>query len=223
MQRHMLRLTLVLGVLITILGNTGVFAVFIDQASGGVNSVDSGVRPSAADLDIATATEPNGAMACGTFSDDTTTAQFTIAGIQPGSGPRITPICLRNNGASSLAVRVGTSSTLRDVDTLCTGDEAAAGDLSCGDDAVGELSDVLLVTVSHVACSNVTTILSSSSGTLADMPGLLIPVGDSSVAPATTICVRLLLEYDRNATATQIQVAQSDLATWQFVFEGAAS
>ena len=41
MQRHMLRLTLILGVMVTLLSGTGVFAVFTDQASGGTNTVNS--------------------------------------------------------------------------------------------------------------------------------------------------------------------------------------
>lgn len=221
MQRQMLRLTLILGVLVTMLGSTGVFAVFSDTARGGANSVDSGVRPSAANLMIATATESTG-VTCGTFADNLTTAQFTATGLQPNSAPLTSAMCLRNSGAGALSIRVGATGTIRNADTACTGDEAAAGDATCGNGGVGELSPLLDLDVVEISCANSSTIATHSSG-LDGLQDAQLPVRDSVVAAGAQICVRFVLTYDRQASESEIQIAQSDLVTWTFTFEGTAS
>ena len=49
MGRHTLRITIVLGMLVTLLGGTGIFATFTDRATGGQATVSSGARPKAAE------------------------------------------------------------------------------------------------------------------------------------------------------------------------------
>jgi predicted ribosomally synthesized peptide with SipW-like signal peptide len=96
MGRHSLRIIMVLGALVTLVGGTGIFAVFTDRATGGDNTVTSGTRPKSADLRIEPAVLD---AATGTFNcdgdldgllwqnDDTTTAQYTVADVQPGNSP----------------------------------------------------------------------------------------------------------------------------------------
>jgi predicted ribosomally synthesized peptide with SipW-like signal peptide len=221
MQRHMLRLTLVLGVLVTILGGTGVFATFSDRASGGSNSVTSGARPSAADIQIATATVANGATTCGTFADNTLTPQFTVTNLQPTSAATTSNVCLRNTGAATVSITTGVSG-LRDSDPSCTGDEEISGDSTCGGDQEGELSRAVLVTIAEVSCST-GAVVTGRSIDLAELPAFPQPLSVSGIAPSATACVRLVVAYDPDMTEEIIQVAQSDTATWNFLFQATAA
>lgn len=221
MQRHMLRFTLVLGVLVTILGGTGVFATFSDTASGGPNSVTSGARPSAADIKIATATAANGATTCGTFADNTVTSQFTVTDLQPTSVPTTSYVCLRNSGAATVTLTAGVAN-LRDADTSCTGDEEIAGDATCGGNQVGELSRAVLVTITEVSCST-GAVLAGQQIDLAELPAFPVRLGATGIAPSSTACVRLVVGYDTEMTEDIIQIAQSDTATWNFLFEATAA
>jgi predicted ribosomally synthesized peptide with SipW-like signal peptide len=139
MGRHSLRIIMVLGALVTLVGGTGIFAVFSDRATGGENTVTSGTRPKSADLRI----EPAVLDAAGGFNcdgdvdgslfenDDTTTAQFTVTDAQPGNSLGDAYVCLKNVGSAVLALSVSAIDVV-DVDTDCTGDEAISGDTTCG-------------------------------------------------------------------------------------------
>ena len=72
MGRHTLRITIVLGMLVTLLGGTGIFATFTDRATTGTSTITSGERPKAADLQIAAANPDTstGVFNCGTYADD---------------------------------------------------------------------------------------------------------------------------------------------------------
>jgi hypothetical protein len=221
MERQMLRLMLVLGVLVTILGTTGVFATFRDQAAGGSNAVTSGSRPSAADLQIAPATASGGVITCQTYVENTTTPQFSVGNFQPTSAPVYGYVCLRNNGAGALTLTVAATS-LTDVDTSCTGDESAAGDSSCGNNGSGELSSALVVSAQEVSCSD-STVISGSGDVLQNVATRPLGVGAAGLAANRFMCVRFETKYLPDATETQIQIAQSDLVTWTFGFEGTGS
>jgi hypothetical protein len=56
-QRRLAVATIGLGSLVTLMGGTGIFAVFTDRATTGTSKVDSGARASAADLKIALASQ----------------------------------------------------------------------------------------------------------------------------------------------------------------------
>ena len=221
MERHMLRLTLVLGVLVTILAGTGVFATFSDIATGGSNSVTSGARPSAADITIATATATNGVTTCGTFGDHTTTPQFTVTDLQPNSVPTTSFLCLRNAGAATVSITAGISG-LRDVDTQCTGDEETSGDETCGGNQPGELSRAVLVTIAEVSCSTGVVVIAREMA-LDQLPAFPVALSSSGIAPAATACVRLVVGYDRDMPEAIIPIAQSDTSTWTFLFEATAA
>ena len=222
MERHMLRLTFVLGVLVTILGGTGVFAVFTDQAHTGINSVQSGARAQAADLRIAPATADYLAstVTCGRFENNTAATQFTVADLQPESDFIDSWLCLRNSGAAALSLNVGIG-PLTNVDNDCTGDEAAAGDTTCGNSQAGELAERLVVHVVDVTCETFTS-ATTHVKYLTEIAAEPLRLRDTPLEPGETACVRLILEYDPYATEEQIQVAQSDVVQWRFGFEGTA-
>src|SRR5690348_3456865 len=152
MGKQTLRITIVLGMLVTLLGGTGIFATFSDRATAGDNSVTTGERARAADLKIAPADpsqQPAGATLClpatTQWTDDTTTGQFTAGSLHPGDNMGPSYLCLLNAGTAPLIVNASVID-LVDADVDCTGDEAAAGDTTCGIDQTtqqpqeGELS-----------------------------------------------------------------------------------
>lgn len=220
MQRQMLRLTLLLGVMVTLLGGTGVFAVFTDSAMGGPNTVTSGARPRAANLQIAPATIVNGDVACQAFVENTLTPQFSITGLQPEGSAEHAYVCLRNSGSGTLDLSAGATG-LRDLDSACTGDEATAGDETCGGDQAGELGEVLKTGITQVDCATLTPVGGFETWLL-NYAAQPLDFGADPLAAGATICVEIVLKYSI-ATEAQIQVAQSDMVTWNFRFEGTAS
>jgi predicted ribosomally synthesized peptide with SipW-like signal peptide len=235
MGRQTLRITIVLGMLVTLLGGTGIFATFSDRATAGDNSVSTGERAKAADLKIAAddpSQRPAGQGLClpasTPFSDDTTTAQFTAGAIQPGDHLQPAYLCLRNAGTGALTVNASVLD-LVDADTDCTGDEAAAGDATCGLDQTtgqpqdGELSPLLLIDIRTIDCSDPGTTIGTSEHTLSQYGAQPIQFTAGAagfvLAPNTIACLQLEASYP-TPTETEAQLAQSDRATWKFIFQG---
>jgi hypothetical protein len=107
---------------------------------------------------------------------------------------------------------------LADVETGCTGDEAAAGDTTCGADAtppVGELSSALSAGLIRVDCVTRELIQSHGSGHLA---GGVWSVG--TLAVHELACYSIEVRYGLDATSDTQQKAQSDQTTWRFAFDG---
>jgi predicted ribosomally synthesized peptide with SipW-like signal peptide len=219
MGRHALRITILLGVLITLLGGTGIFAVFSDRATTGVNDVTSGELGHAAELRIANASpqsdpQVSGPFDCGTYTDDLATGLFSFT-VQGGNGDWQSA-CLRNAGTSSLDLSV-TAIDLTDIDIACTGDEAAFGDTTCGGDAAGELSPNLDIWFSAFECGG--------GGALVEFGGRLrldaLSTGSialGNLAPGADRCFAISVTDVGRDTAAQI--AQSDKAEWRFAFDG---
>jgi hypothetical protein len=223
MERQMLRLTLLLGVLVTILGGTGVFAVFNDQASGGANSVTSDSLAHAADLQIATASRSqsgDGIDCSGTFDENTTTPQFTIGRFQAESQGETAFVCLRNVGSAELDLSAR-ATELVDLDIACTGDEAAAGDTTCGDNQAGELAPIVAVSVVRADCGTDNT-LGGVGMVLAQWPQGSSLGSGIALRPGETGCIRMTISYF-GLNESDIQQAQSDRVTWKFTFTGTAS
>ena len=238
MGRQTLRITIVLGMLVTLLGGTGIFATFTDRATAGDNSVTTGERARAADLKIA-AYDPSQALAGQTFclpattqwDDDTTTAQFTAGSLQPGQHMGPAYLCLLNAGTAPLMVNASVLD-LVDADTDCTGDEAAAGDDTCGIDQTsqqpqqGELSPLLLIDLTAISCSDPgTAIEGGTEHTLSQYGAQQIHFTPGatgiSLAPNTVACLKLQAFYP-TPTETEAQIAQSDRVTWKFAFDATA-
>lgn len=218
MQRQMLRLTLILGVMVTILGGTGVFAVFTDQANGGSNTVNSGALARAADLHIAPGTLTMG-IACTQYADDTSTAQFTIQDFRTGTQPVRAYVCLRNVGSATLDL-TATAANLLDVDVACTGDEAAAGDATCGNNGTGELAVVVGVTTRQVNCQTLAPTGGLTQG-LDRWGSAPWSFGASSLVAGGIACIEFEIRHSGLEAASQL--AQSDTVTWNFRFEGTSS
>jgi len=245
MERHSLRLTIVLGVLITAMGSTGIFAVFTDRSTSGPNTVTSGSLPHAADLKIAAAADVGGAYLCdrdndGQFEpadstiawtqDNTLTSQFNVANLQPGDTTNGAMFCLHNDGSSPLSLSA-TALDLLDVDVDCTGDELAAGDTDCGPGPVGivhfgELSSVIVVDLMRVTCelspAFTHQVIGTVSSGLADFNGIALGVG-TPLQPGQTTCILSTVRYPSTTGAAAQQRAQSDRTTWRFAFDGVAS
>jgi predicted ribosomally synthesized peptide with SipW-like signal peptide len=210
-----------LGSIVTLVGGAGIFAVFTDRATTGQNSVTSGELASSAHLQIATLA--NAQVGCGTFTDDLSTGLFSVTNARAGDTAN-NGVCLKNAGSSNLQVFMRVID-LVDVETGCTGDEAAAGDTTCGPSAsppTGELSSVLLAGLSRVDCSTGNVISgSSSSGYIAAPGGLLLDAG--TLNSGAVACYGLSVLYDGSASATAQQKAQSDQTTWRFAFDGSTT
>ena len=228
MSRHALRITIVLGILITLVGGTGIFAVLTDRATAGANSVGTGSQPKAADITIADGDGIIGRIpfGCGTFQDNLETAQFTVESIQPGYSDAA-ELCVRNAGAAPVALTMG-ESQLADHDTGCTGDEAVAGDATCGVDGqlapqAGELSPLLSVTLWTIDCSGDSPPINNGIWTLDELANGSIVITDSAapLAPGAIVCLRIDLSY--SPSALDAQLAQSDTATWRFKFDASAT
>jgi hypothetical protein len=237
--RPMLRALMVLGVIVTLVSGTGLFAVFSDRATTGQNDVSSGELPNAADLQIATASIGDANVdglpdvVCDTFTEDLVTGLFSLSDLQPGyssSDAEAATMCLRNVGSSILNLSAS-AIDLTDADISCTGDEAASGDLTCGPDATmisqaGELSPLITVNFAGVDCADA-TVLFDHVGNLADLA--ITPMAIDAhpnvieLAPGDTACYSVRLGYPIPASGTDVQLAQSDQVQWRFAFDGAAS
>jgi hypothetical protein len=225
MARHSLRIVIVLGVLVTLVGGTGIFAVFSDRATTGTSDVTSGSLGRAADLKIATAQPQDpmnsGPFICGTFSDDLATALFNFTA-NTGSDERF--LCVRNDGSSAVDLSLS-AVDIEDADVACTGDEAAFGDTTCGEDAqanpqLGELSPNLTIETDLYDCMTGSGLLTPGvpdfSSSLAGLGGT--PESLGSLSAGGSVCVRLRVSW--RATDTAAQVSQSDASTWRFAFDG---
>jgi predicted ribosomally synthesized peptide with SipW-like signal peptide len=238
MGRHALRITILLGILITLVGGTGIFATFTDRATAGQNDVTTGSRPRAADLKIATEDPsqlPAGTPLCPPattmYFDDTNTAQLNAGSLQPGQNLQLAIVCLWNQGSGDLDI-TASAIDLLDADIDCTGDEAAAGDTTCGLDQTtqqpqaGELSPLLLIDIDRVDCADIGTVLEDNASQTLDQyndepvrmgPGAAVP----PLAPNEYACLMVRGSYPTPAEAVA-QRAQSDQVTWKFAFDATA-
>ena len=222
-MRRLLTVTMALGLVITAMNFTGIFAVFTDRATTGTNSEESGAQPRIADLQIAK--DEFGNCTGATFSDDLETGLFNATGLVPGNDSVVfSPFCLKNVGTAQLTVTVSAIDVV-ETETGCTGDEADAGDATCGTDGVGdgELGDVLTAEMVIQDCEgfNVGDVVRDSVEGLAATPTVLGTIEPGAVACiyANTFITNPGVVY----TPEQLQQAQSDKVEWRFAFDGAAS
>jgi hypothetical protein len=225
MARQSLRVTMLLGMLITIVGGTGIFAVFTDRATTGTNSVETGARPSAVNVRIAEALvdENLSTISCDvnqgvTFTDDLATGIFSVENLQPDSATAAAAyVCLENAGSGSIDIRA-TVIELVDTDTACTGDEADAGDATCGGGELGELSGALMASMSRLECgTSASTPLAQD--TLAGWPANPDFALTQPLAPNDVACVAFLVWLPSSTPEATIQVTQSDKVEWRFAFD----
>jgi hypothetical protein len=226
MERQVLRITIVLGMVVTLVGGTGIFATFTDRATAGTSTVSSGERPKAADLKIAAAAPESatGLFNCGTYADDLAGSLITGSDLQPGQTAGQAFLCVENAGSGTASVSA-TVTDLVDTDLGCTGDEAAAGD-SC--DVVGdpgELGSLILLDYELLECATAvgqeqfqfiagyTEAPSFFAGTPWDF------LAGGTMAPGAVACFHVAARYRPDVTEQQAQLAQTDQLSWTFAFD----
>jgi hypothetical protein len=226
MGKQTLRITIVLGMLVTLLGGTGIFASFSDRATAGSSDVTSGSLGKAADLQLAAAQPQDpmnsGPFQCDTYADELVTPLFNFTAT-PGNGDERF-FCLQNAGSNAVDVTI-TAIDITDTDVDCTGDEAAFGDTTCGQPTgqgpqQGELSSNLTIETDLYNCMTGAGILTPGvpdfSSFLIDLN--TIPTALTSLAPGASVCIRERVFW--HATGTAAQISQSDETTWRFAFDG---
>lgn len=232
MTRPLLRAVMVLGVIVTLVSGTGLFAVFSDRATTGSNDVSSGPLGHAADLKLAAAEIGDANLdgindvVCGTFEDDLATGFYSLTDLQPANDEYAQALCLRNDGSAGVTLTIS-AIDMTDSDTGCTGDEAAYGDTTCGElggaSQQGELSPLITVGVIVLNCTT-NGYLGESTGNLASLAATPIAIevglaGEVQLMPGATACYSLRLRYPASTPATDVQLAQSDTVTWRFAFD----
>ena len=197
---------LVLGASLTAMSGVGVFSAVTDSASTGVHRVETPALASAVDLQIATIR----AEGCETFGDDTTDA-FTLQG-EPRDAEGGRQYCLRNVGSDSARLSVATVD-VQNVDFDCTGDEAGAGDTTCGGNGAGEVTGRTRIQLRDCVSPR------TARGTAVQATGYEVPSSslDYVLRPGATVCVLINVGQDDVS-----QVAQSDRATFRVRFTGQA-
>jgi predicted ribosomally synthesized peptide with SipW-like signal peptide len=214
MRRPLLGSLMVLSLVTTAVGGMGVFAPFTDRATTGLNTVSSGERPKAADLKLAFPVDDfSTCTTSATYSDNLTTAGIVASDVQPAYRD-IKYFCLRNAGSAALTVSASVID-VTDVDTACTGDEAA-GDTTCGGDAAGELGTVLYGFVSRFPCQGGASDVNVDIGFL----GNASPAPLGTVAAGATVCGFVEVDYPQNRPLEDVLNAQSDTLTWKYAFNG---
>jgi hypothetical protein len=219
LRRPLLATVAAFGCVITLAGTTGVFAVFTDRATTGENSWATRSLPHAADLQLANGSVEVGTtwiVTCGTYVDDLESGLLTMSNAAPGDSYNADFLCVKNAGSQTVDVTTS-AIDVSDLDTACTGDEAAV-DESCGTDTsdvpqVGELSALVRVGMHVADCADANQ-GGSSLGPLADVTAESV----DSLAPGEVTCVRFDTTYD--PTESQAMAAQSDTVTWRFAFDG---
>jgi hypothetical protein len=222
MKRRRVLLTIAgLGSVVALLGLAGLIAPFTDRATTGTNSIESGERAKEVDLQLASADLSTAPTSCGPFTDDLATGLISVSNVQPSSGSGVTGVCVKNGGSSTTSVAF-TALDLADVDTACTGDEAAV-DPSCGNGGAGELSPQLFVGFNPIECETglpMGIVAQNRLDVLATTSSPLTSGFTGSLAPGQVACFESRWSYVPT-TADAPTVAQTDQSTWRFAFDGA--
>jgi hypothetical protein len=217
MRRIALVLASALGAVVCLLGGTVLFSALQDTARTGTNSVESAALGSSADIQLAAATNNAGVITCGTFSEDLASGLFSATGVSPGFSSQ-EYFCVKNAGTQEVMLSA-LADELTDVDFACTGDEAANGDASCGQDQLGELSSVLTVGFIKASCQS---FAGSGTGSASLKSMETTPLLIETLAGGATGCFAAGISYLSTTDNVAKQKAQSDRVTWRFRFSAQA-
>ena len=192
----------------------GVIAAFTDEALVGPNSFESKALPLATDLKIAQ--QQNGA--CGTFNDDLATGLYVVSNLESAANLQFGSsfYCLRNDG--SLAANVSYRAfNVADTETGCTGDEAEAGDATCGEGA-GELSGLVELQVMKfgTGCPGGGSGQATNMSTIASLAST--PKTFLTLAPGE--CITFSPMYRYAPSEMDGLKAQSDKVAFRLAFNG---
>lgn len=224
MRRSLLITVMALGAVITLLGTTGVIAVFNDSADTPANAFETAALAATADIVVAQ-TNLDGANPCvpadGVFRQNFDIAFFSTGGV-PGTtlpGPHI---CIRNAGSGTVALSASSFDVV-DTDPGCTGDEGVV-DTTCGPvggvPQEGELSPLVTQGFYEEDCDTGAPAAAGRGDSIAALEGTALPL-DRSIAPGEEVCFRIVLDYYPLQSAATI--AQTDEVTWKLRFTGTAA
>jgi predicted ribosomally synthesized peptide with SipW-like signal peptide len=221
MRRSLLITVMALGAVVTLLGTTGVIAVFSDSADTPANSFETGALAPTADIGVAQ-TDVDGANPCiheGVFRENFAFSFFSTSG-EPGTTTPGPHICINNAGSGTLALSASTFDVF-DSDTGCTGDEGAV-DTTCGlvggVAQEGELSPLVEQIFLEEECDGGADITSRGDD-VAALQGAVFPL-DRLIAPNELVCFEIVLAY--HPTQSQATIAQTDRVEWRLRFTGTA-
>jgi hypothetical protein len=227
MRRSVLLTLSALGLLICLVGGTGLFAALTDTADVGPNHLDTAPLAGSADLKVAVhgAGPVAGEFACGPFEDNLVMAFIDAGNLTPGGGTS-NRLCVQNVGSQTVGLFV-TAIDLIDFDYACTGDEAEYGDLTCGPGPVptGELSSVIDVLFQTTDCTTGAPSGSPFGSNLFGLVGNALFLTVSGLASNAVVCFDVRLSEPGGPTGypvADLQRAQSDTVTWTFRFTGQA-
>jgi hypothetical protein len=223
MRRSILLTLSTLGVLISLLGGTGLFAALTDTADVGPNHLDTAPLAGSADLKVAEL--ENGQ--CLTYQDNLVTEFILGANFVPGDETS-NQLCIKNVGSQTVSLAV-TAVDLVDFDYDCTGDEQEYGDQTCGPnvpDPVGELSSVIDALFVTVDCGTGAPSGSPFGSNLHDLVGNPLFISVTGLGSNEVACFDIHLSEPDGQTGypvADLQKAQSDSLTWTFRFTGQAT
>jgi len=212
---------MVIGIVVTAVGGTGIFAVFNDRATQGPNTVQSGTRPSAADIQISEFT-PAGPALCGPWQEDLATALWNESNVQPGD-EHTRYLCLKNNGSASISVTANVLDLVNS-DDVCTGDEQSV-DPGCGNGlGAGQLGDVLQAEFQVRNCASQSGTVTATV-TLSSIGPVTVPIYTQAapLSAGSSACLAIVVRYPSTASVTTVQAAQSDGVSWRFAFDAVAN
>jgi len=218
-MRRLLATTMALGLVITAMNFTGIFAVFTDRATTGTNSAESGPQARIADLQVSTTVTFDCSDAA--WVDDLVTGVMAATDLQPGDNSGQSVVCLKNAGTSDLYITLSTIDVV-DTETDCTGDEAAAGDTTCGTgEFQGELVPALIASASRLDCDTSESQLSIGGAfqALVDTPTAIGTLAAGEIT-CVWLSVQMAVPGQIGSTAESIQQAQTDRVEWRYAFDG---
>lgn len=204
---------IVLGLGLAVGSVGGVIAAFTDEALVGPNSFESKSLPLATDLKLAPV--QNGS--CAAFTEDLATGLYTVSDIEPNANTQFGDLyCLRNDG--SLTANVSYRAfDVADTETGCTGDEAEAGDSTCGAGA-GELSGLVELQIMKfgTGCNGGGSGSALNMNTIAALASS--PRSFVSLAPGD--CINFGPLYRYSPSDVDGLKAQSDKVAFRLAFNG---
>lgn len=220
MRRPVLLTIMTLGLIITLLGATGIVAVFTDTADTGNSSVASGERARSADIQLGV--YDIFSQTCVSYANSRTTGFYSFSNSQPESSFSSSGgdyFCIRNVGSESVTLSVSTFD-LVDAELACSNEEPGVDPdgSTCG--TVGELSQFLTARFDEITCSNGSSMLAPADGGVSTMQST--PVGLGTLSSGSERCFNPLVRY-QTANSTEATLSQTDQATWKFRFSGSTA
>lgn len=215
MRKPLLLSVMVAGSVLSLVGMTGVFAPFTDQAQTGTSTperVESADRPPEADIKVGSFQ----AGVCGNFADNTLTGLIDRTDVPQSSNTFGQLYCVQNAGSSPITVTVKPVNIV-ETETGCTGNEDQV-DATCTD-GVGELGAVLQWAPSTDAIAS-NCVAKNAAGSF---PQLNDPAGAPTytigvLAPGEVVCLGNDFTYPAGNSNALI-ASQSDQVTFRFQFD----